>query len=69
MEMKSVWKYRPEDYEYLKKYFDEDFLNSDANILDAIDDKILEVGFDEKWFYNAEGHKLQEIYDNIYDMN
>lgn len=68
--MKSVWKYKPEDFEYLKKYFDEDFLNSDANILDALDDKILEVGFDDKMeFYNEEGHKLQKIYDNIYDMN
>lgn len=63
-------KYLKEDYEYLKKYFDEDFLNSDANILDALYDTIMEVGFDDKMeFYNAEGHKLQEIYDNICDMN
>lgn len=68
--MKSIWKYKPEDFEYLKKYFDEDFLNSEANILDALDDKIIEVGFDDKMeFYNEEGLKLQEIYDNIYDMN
>lgn len=66
-------KYLKEDYEYLKKYFDADFLNSVKSrkeLLLELDDKILEVGFDDKMeFYNEEGHKLQEIYDNIYDMN
>lgn len=52
------------------KIFDVDFLNSDANILDALYEKIIEVGFDDKLeFYNDEGKKLQEIYDNIYYMN
>lgn len=36
----------------------------------ALDDKIIEVGFDDNMeFYNDEGKKLQKIYDNIYDMN
>nr|DAV26368.1 MAG TPA: hypothetical protein [Caudoviricetes sp.] len=31
---------------------------------------IIEHGFDDKMeFYNDEGKKLQEIYDNIYYMN
>lgn len=68
--MKSIWKYKPEDFEYLKKYFDESFLMSDADVLLALDDKIIEVGFDDNMeFYNDEGKKLQKIYDNIYDMN
>ena len=68
--MESVWKYKAEDFKYLQKYFDVDFLNSDANILDALYEKIIEVGFDDKLeFYNDEGKKLQEIYDNIYYMN
>lgn len=66
-------KYLKEDYEYLKKYFSADFLDnvkSRKELLIELDDKIVEVGFDDKMeFYNAEGHKLQEIYDNIYDMN
>ena len=68
--MESVWKYKAEDFKYLQKYFDVDFLNSNANILDALNEKIIEVGFDDKLeFYNEEGKKLQEIYDNIYYMN
>ena len=68
--MKSIWKYKSEDFEYLKKYFDESFLMSDADVLLALDDKIIEVGFDDNMeFYNDEGKKLQKIYDNIYDMN
>lgn len=68
--MKSIWKYKPEDFEYLKKYFDESFLMSDADVLLALDDKIIEVGFDDNMeFYDDEGKKLQKIYDNIYDMN
>lgn len=70
--MKSIWKYKPEDFEYLKKYMDEEFLKSKPirEILLELNYVIIEVGFDDKMeFYNEEGLKLQEIYDNIYDMN
>lgn len=69
--MNSVVNYKPEDFKYLQKYFSIDFLErvSISDLLDVMNEKIMLVGFDEKWFYNAEGHKLQEIYDNICDMN
>lgn len=41
--MKSIWKYKPEDFEYLKKYFDESFLMSDADVLLALDDNIYDM--------------------------
>ncbi len=70
--MKSVLRYKSVDFQYLLKYYSEEFLIhvSKSDLLDAMSEKIMEVGFDDRLeFYNAEGHKLQEIYDNIYDMN
>lgn len=65
-------KYLQSDYEYLLKYMDEEFLKSKPirEILLELNYVIIEFGFDDKMeYYNEEGHKLQEIYDNIYDMN
>lgn len=70
--MKSVLRYKSEDFQYLLKYYSEEFKKnvSKSDLLDAMNEKIMEVGFDDKMeFYNEEGHKLQEIYDNIYLMN
>lgn len=70
--MKSVLRYKSEDFQYLLKYYSEEFLKnvSKSELLDAMNEKIMEVGFDDRLeYYNEEGHKLQKIYDNIYDMN
>nr|DAN93844.1 MAG TPA: hypothetical protein [Caudoviricetes sp.] len=70
--MESVLIYKPDDFRYLKKYYSEEYLKnaSKSDFLDAMNEKIMEVGFDDKLeFYNDEGKKLQEIYDNIYYMN
>ena len=64
--------YRDEDFEYLKKYLNDDFLIS-CNIGDLLLELnyvIVKFGFDDKMErYNNEGKRLQEIYDNIYEMN
>lgn len=70
--MKSVLRYKSEDFQYLLKYYSEEFLKnvSKSDLLDAMNEKIMEVGFDDRLeYYNEEGHKLQKIYDNIYIMN
>ena len=70
--MKSVLRYKSEDFQYLLKYYSEEFLKnvSKSDLLDAMNEKIMEVGFDDRLeYYNEEGHKLQKMYDNIYIMN
>ena len=70
--MESILIYKPDDFRYLKKYYSEEYLKnaSKSDFLDAMNEKIMEVGFDDKLeFYNDEGKKLQEIYVNIYYMN
>lgn len=70
--MDSQVKYIQSDYDYLLKYMDEEFLKSNSirEILLELNYVIIEHGFDDNMeFYNDEGKKLQEIYDNIYDMN
>lgn len=70
--MDSQIKYLQSDYEYLLKYMDETFLKTKPirEILLELNYVIIEHGFDDKMeFYNDEGKKLQEIYDNIYYMN
>ena len=68
----SQIKYLQSDYEYFLKYMDESFLKTKPirEILLELNYVIIEHGFDDKMeFYNDEGKKLQEIYDNIYYMN
>ena len=62
--MESILIYKPDDFRYLNKYYSEEYLKnaSISDLLDAMNEKIMEVGFDE-------GKMLQEIYDNIYYMN
>ena len=70
--MESILIYKPDDFRYLNKYYSEEYLKnaSISDLLDAMNEKIMEVGFDDKLeFYNDEDKKLQEIYDNIYYMN
>ncbi len=38
-------------------------------ILEDLDDKITEVGFDANYDLNATGLKLQRLYDELYDQN
>lgn len=38
-------------------------------ILEELDDKITEVGFDANYELNEVGLKLQELYDQLYNQN
>lgn len=38
-------------------------------VLDELDKKITEIGFDSNYDLNACGHKLQRLYDELYDQN
>jgi hypothetical protein len=40
----------------------------DSLLLD-LDDKITEIGFDEDYKLNEDGHILQRLYDQIYNQN
>lgn len=38
-------------------------------LLEDLDDKITEIGFDAEYELNAVGLQLQKLYDEIYDQN
>ena len=38
-------------------------------ILDVLDAKITQVGFDANYDLNDDGLKLQQLYDELYDQN
>ncbi len=38
-------------------------------VLDKLDDKITEIGFDANYDLNDVGLKLQRLYDQLYDQN
>lgn len=38
-------------------------------LLETLDDKITEIGFDADYELNAVGLKLQKLYDELYDQN
>ena len=62
-----------EQKELLLKYLPntEKILETDEvnDILDLLDDKITEIGFDKNWNLNKVGLKLQRLYDDIYYQN
>ena len=43
--------------------------NDIDDLLDKLDDKITEIGFDKNWELNDIGIKLQLLYDQIYSQN
>ena len=49
-----------------QKYIDNDDI---GQLLDDLDAKITEIGFDENYDLNEEGLKLQRLYDALYDQN
>lgn len=52
------------------EYLDEKELFKDIDtILDILDDKILEVGFNPDYSLNEIGLKLQRLYDQLYNQN
>ena len=49
-----------------KAYIDNDDI---YQLLEDLDDKITEIGFDRNYELNAVGRKLQKLYDELYDQN
>ncbi len=43
--------------------------NDISQLLEDLDDKITEIGFDADYELNATGLKLQKLYDELYDQN
>lgn len=39
------------------------------DLLDKLDDRIIEIGFDKNWDLNSVGLKLQRLYDQIWVQN
>lgn len=63
--------YKDDDFKFMKNYIDENtLLNHDIDEIDLIiNDAIIQYGFDEEYFYNEIGKRLQIAYDNFIDMN
>ena len=64
----------PEQLELLLKYLPEaEALLDDPDgmyyILDLLDDKMLELGYDEDYELNEVGAKLEDLYDDLYYQN
>ena len=49
-----------------ERWIDEDDINA---VLEDLDAKITEIGFDANYDLNAIGLKLQRLYDELYDQN
>jgi len=49
-----------------QRHIDGDDINQ---LLEDLDDKITEIGFDADYELNANGLKLQKLYDELYDQN
>lgn len=57
-----------EQRKIIEKYINEPSDDIDSLLL-QLDDKITEIGFDEKYDLNEEGLILQKMYDEIYNQN
>ncbi len=49
-----------------RRHIDGDDINQ---LLEDLDDKITEIGFDADYELNAAGLKLQKLYDALYEQN
>ena len=59
-----------EHYQLFIKYIDKKELqNAIDDVLDVLDDKILEIGFNPDYSLNEIGLKLQRLYDQLYNQN
>ncbi len=59
-----------EQYQLFIKYIDKKELqNAIDDVLDVLDDKILEIGFNPDYSLNEIGLKLQRLYDQLYNQN
>jgi hypothetical protein len=58
----------PEQINILKKYGIKPGNHID-DILEELDDKITEVGFDDEYELTEDGLKLQLLYDQLYNQN
>ena len=50
----------------MRRCIDEDDIET---VLDELDNKITEIGFDANYDLNEVGRKLQRLYDELYDQN
>ena len=57
-----------EQRKIIEKYINEPSNDVDSLLL-QLDDKITEIGFDEKYDLNEDGLILQKLYDEIYNQN
>ncbi len=59
-----------EQRELFTRYLGEKKLQNDIDeVLDALDDKITEIGFNSDYELNEVGLKLQQLYDQLYNQN
>lgn len=49
-----------------QEYIDEGNIDQ---LLEELDDRITEIGFDSNYELNSEGLELQKLYDEIYEQN
>lgn len=49
-----------------QEYIDEGDIDQ---LLEELDDRITEIGFDSNYELNSEGLELQKLYDEIYEQN